>query len=184
MAAPLLIVKQNDTYPSWLLAVTQGGAWLDLSDMSTMTLVLKCDSPTTIVTGFCSGVAPTTVTATLAEGNPALSAVSSFTAIRIGATLTAEGIPDGTSVEAFDSVAGTITMTAPASINGSSASVTVGKGQATFTPTSDETSVPGTYATEVMIVWSGAGTPTQTIPNAAANNPTIEIDSRLDGSTG
>jgi hypothetical protein len=52
-------------------------------------------------------------------------------------------------------------------------------GTATFAWTQSNTSVADSYAVEGNIVWaSSAGS--QTFPNAAANNPTLEIDAQLD----
>lgn len=45
-----------------------------------------------------------------------------------------------------------------------------------------DTDVADTYELEFKIIWSAGGD--QRVPNAAANNPTVEIDASLDGSTG
>lgn len=184
MAAPLLIVKQNDTYPSWLLAVTQGGAWLDLSDVDTMTLYLNSTTvkPIVVVDMDCTPLSPATITANLQTSSAVLTSVSSFTNIRLGTTILAEGVPNGSYVTAFDSTAATVTLNDPATATTSGVSVTVGQGQGTVTPTSEETSVADTYTAEVVIVWTGGSAPTQTIPNAATTNPEVEIDAALNRS--
>lgn len=45
-----------------------------------------------------------------------------------------------------------------------------------------DTATPDTYAVEWMITWTGGKE--QTVPNSSTANPTVEIDSRLDGATG
>lgn len=55
-------------------------------------------------------------------------------------------------------------------------------GQISYSWASGDTSTADTYQTEFLISW-GTGSE-QTVPNAASSNPTIEIDSRLDGGTG
>jgi hypothetical protein len=55
-------------------------------------------------------------------------------------------------------------------------------GTATFAWTADNTGVPDMYGVEGVVTWTGGGT--QTFPNAAAANPTLEIDAQLDPSAG
>ena len=51
------------------------------------------------------------------------------------------------------------------------------QGQVSYTFTAGNTATPDVYQVEFEITWSGGGE--QTVPNAAAANPTIEIDAEL-----
>ena len=50
-------------------------------------------------------------------------------------------------------------------------------GQVSYTFTAANTATPDVYQVEFEIVWAGGGE--QTVPNAAASNPTVEIDPEL-----
>lgn len=67
-------------------------------------------------------------------------------------------------------------------ITGNCTITNASQGDVTYQWSGMDTATADTYAVEFKITWSGGGI--QTVPNAAASNPTVEIDLRLDGTIG
>lgn len=192
-----LIVKQYDTYPAWLITLAdQNGPIALAGNVTTVKIAGKGQTTgTPIGPGATTVATENTFTATTAVGSPQITSVSSFTGIAVNSTLTGAGIPTNAVVGSYNTgtgvinlvVAGSITLANPAgtpinaTANGSGVSIIANRGQITYTPTVTDTGTADTYQVEFSIHWTAGGV--QKVPNSAAANPTIEIDSDLLGSS-
>lgn len=184
--APSLTLKQYDTFPAWLLALQDENGWIPLSGAQGGVKFVGQIQGGTAMIGPTSTAPRSEVnfTATMTQGSPLLTGVSSVTGLTEGSTLTGGEIPAGTVVESFDPVGLTILMTNPAEAGGTNVAIIGNRGNTVYTPTSTDTSVPGMYFCECSIHWDVAGNNIQKVPNAKANNPQVQIDPSLLGTAG
>lgn len=193
---PSIVLKTYDTYPAWLATLSDVNGPIALAGNVTSVKIAGKGISTATILGedTCTTVSEATPTCTTAVGNSQLTAVSAFTGVAINSTLVGPGIPSNAVVGSFASGAGTINMVAAGSItlanpagtpvtataNGTGVSIIVNRGQVTYTPTTTDTGTADTYNVEFAIHWTAGGV--QKVPNAAAQNPQIEIDADLLGS--
>lgn len=191
-----LVLKTYDTFPAWLATLSDTNGPIAIAGNVTSVKLAGKGQTTNTALGPVSRsiVSENTFTATTTNNNAQLTAVSAFTGIAINSTLVGAGIPSNAVVGSFNSGAGTINMVAAGSItlanptgtpvnataSATGVSVIANRGMITYTPTTTDTGTADTYAIEFAIHWTAGGV--QKVPNAAASNPTIEIDSDLLGS--
>lgn len=180
----VLRFKAGDTYPPLAASLGDETGWLAVTAAAAIdvTAVGRTGDPPDTITGTCQAVSETTITATLTTGSPILADVSSFADIKVGTTLVGEGIPLAAQVGAYDTVAQTIDMVvgttpAPATAAASDETITLGRGQVTYSWEAGDTTTPDTYETEYLITWSTGQY--QRVPNAETANPTFIIDPAL-----
>lgn len=186
MATPVLTIKQYDTYPAWLMALQDDEGWIPLASAAGgVKFVGQIQGGTTMI-GPTATVprTETTFTATVTSGSPTLTNLSTTTGLTEGSTLVGPGIPIGAYVQELDTVGMTITMNTNATASGTNVSCIANRGNTLYTPSSTDTSVPGTYFCECSIHWDAASTNIQKVPNAKVNNPTIQIDPSITGTLG
>jgi hypothetical protein len=179
---PDITVKQYDTYPPWVMALTDDEGPIDLSTASTVKFVAKAVSgATTIGPSNAAITAEVTFTATLTAGNPNLTSVSSFTGLVEGDTIFGPGIPaDAYIMEILPTA---IVLNDAPLASGASVTVVAKRGMIAYTPTTADTSTPGVFACECSIHWDAGGTKIQKVPNSQAANPQLQIDPDLAGAT-
>lgn len=196
MTTPSIVLKTYDTFPAWLATLSDTNGPIALyGNVTAVKLVGKgVNTSTQLGEDTCTTVTETTPTATTTLNSSTLSSVSSFTGVAINSTIIGAGIPSNAVVGAYNSGAETITMVAAGSITlanpsgtpvvatagASGVSLIINRGMVTYTPTTTDTGTADVYNIEFAIHWSAGGV--QKVPNAAANNPQIEIDSDLIGS--
>ncbi len=189
---PSLIVKQLDTFPAWVLQLNDDNGWIDLSAANSIKFAGKQVSGGAAVIGPDTAVAATTnaFTCDTTPGSNILTTVSSFTGIDEGCTVTVPFLTTPAVVQSFDTVAGTITCCLPpapgeplstgapanATKSQTAAAGVLHKGEANYTPTVTDTGTAAQFSCETAIHWDAPGTMIQKVPNAAANNPVVQID--------
>lgn len=186
-----LVVKTFDTFPAWVFSCSDANGWVAIAGNTTaIKLVGKGQSSNTILgPDTATAVTEVTPTGNLVSGSNSIQSVSAFTGVSLNSTLTGAGIPANAVVGSFDSTAGTITMVdattgaaANATKTATGETLTINRGQVTYTPTTVDTGTADIYPVELSVTWTAGGV--QKFPNAAANNPTIQIDNDLDGASG
>jgi hypothetical protein len=189
-----LTLKTLDTFPAWLATLSDQNGPIALAGNVTSVKIAGKGTNTpsnTIGPATCTTVSENTPTATTVSGNAQLTVVSAFTGVAINSTIVGAGIPSNAVVGSFNSGAQTINMAAAGSItlanpagtpvtataNGSGVSLIINRGQVTYTPTVTDTGAADIFQVEFAIHWTAGGV--QKVPNSAAANPTIEIDTAL-----
>lgn len=194
--APALILKTFDTFPAWLITLSDINGPIALAGNTTSVKIVGKGQNTATLLGedTCTVIAENSLTATTTLGSAQLTAVSSFTGIAVNSSLVGAGIPANAVVGSFNTGAGTINMVAAGSITlatpagtpvnataaASSVAVIANRGMVTYTPTVTDTGTADVYACELAIHWTAGGV--QKVPNVAQNNPTIQIDAAIIGS--
>jgi len=192
---PSIVLKQYDTFPAWLITLSDTNGPIALyGNVASVKLAGKGQNTSTqLGEDTCTVATETTLTASTAANSAQLTSVSSFTGIAINSTLVGAGIPSNAVVGSYNTGAGTINMVAAGSITlanpsgtpvtatatGSGVSIIANRGMVSYTPTTTDTGTADVYAVEFAIHWTAGGV--QKVPNAAASNPTIEIDADLLG---
>lgn len=178
--AASLTVKQYDTWPVWKLTLSDANGPIDLTNASSVKLVGLGNKNATPIGGTAT-IAQKSFTGTLTNNNNTVSAVSSFTGLAVGQTITGPDIPAGTTITALNSGAATLTMSATATASVTGATLVANQGGITYTPTVTDTGTVDTYPLEAAIHWAAGGV--QKVPNSYTANPTLEVDQDLGGAT-
>src|SRR6516162_3364024 len=177
-------VKQYDTYPPWVFALSDDEGPITLSGASSVKIIMKVVGATGAVGPLNASITgEQTFTASSVIGSPTLTSISSLTSIIEGSTLIGSGVAPNATVLEIDPYANTIQMSAPATATVASMSVIANRGMISYTPTSTDTSVPGVYNIEASIHWDAGGTQITKVPNQQNANPQLQIDPDLLGTT-
>lgn len=193
---PALILKTFDTFPAWLITLSDVAGPIPL--FGNVTAVKICgrgqNTATLLGEDTCTVITENSLTATSTQGSPQLTAVSTFTGIATNTTLVGATVPPNAVVGTFNSGTGIINMVAAGSITldnptgtpvnatagGSSIAFTANRGMVLYAPTITDTATADDYACEFPIHWTAGGV--QKVPNEADKNPIIQIDASIIGS--